>query len=545
MLSSTIRQVQKVFDHPYSFAVVLIIAVLNKFLISYSYYDLLGDKSLYTLMSMNQLEGNGMTETFYTLQNPEQPKYLTNLASNSPGYNWLLTLMLAITGKSFLWSTVLLDVTGWLLIFIAISYILRASGAGRPIINITILLSGLYLFPFETQSPSKDTLATSGLLFATWYVIKVLKNPSIRPLHFVVMAILCIVPGVFKSSYIPLAPVFTFPFFVASLIRKDRRCLKAFAISFTVLVLLVGIYSGWTYSRVMEYRYSYFSLQDMSNGEKGVYLSNLKYMYPFIPVSFVSLELVGSQVESLLGISFARTAFLFQFINWLAIAALVYFLLRSIIARSGNFFSMPASEFYLTAGIVSLALIASVAAMSIIIPLAKYKGGGVWTYVMESRTYFYIMVIVQMTILLFALKQKNKLAIAIVILFALGSVHSLYFSVKSFTKRNEIHLAKERSNYFRQVLTMVDSIQAANPEKKVRLLTEIEHLKWLGVLQGKKVYSGVGQLKDGNTAAPPGFIIITSVFKTDIDSIVRYTSRKDVAILKEDNDRILYVQKSD
>jgi hypothetical protein len=129
-------------------------------------------------------------------------------------------------------------------------------------------------------------------------------------------------------------------------------------------------------------------------------------------------------------------------------------------------------------------------------------------------------------------------------ILGLGFLHGIYFVLKSAFLPE---LANQKSATVNNlVIKDADSISLANPDYKIWIATEMQHLDWYAKLKGQKLLNYVAYLNDSSFKLPPRTILLTAITKEDTSHIVNYLQRKDIGQLRNyDNSWFIYQQRSD
>ena len=534
--------------------IIVAIALLNKLFISISFYSLSDDKALYALLSLNAIDGNGFTETFYFIQDPGTAYFVINPTVAAPGYSFLLVPLLLVTGKNIFLSTIILEGLGWLLFFFVIRSILKYCSVSLARINVFTFLFGFYIYTHEIQSSAKDTLSLAFLLLASFYALRNLKNISSPVRTGALAAILALVPGFIKFIYMPLFFPVILMFLIAGYIKKEKKLISTFLWSLFFAALLFAIWyisiSLIPLGAPRPFNYQDWSMTtEGSEFIRGIYPENLVNTFPFIVAAFCNMESWAIQVERLIPGSYSAADIFFRLLNLLLfIGLVVQLILFSLKIKKGKVTNTH--FFIITGSLLSIFLAGLLFLMSILHKSIHYKGGTVWTYVSEPRSWLLIIVFIQLLVFTL-LHQKfgkhhflyKRFLLLAFFLILLESLHGFYFSIKTLVKVNgqekEIPASTNAA-----ILSDLTLLKNSYPDKQVELVAESRPFRWVSYLKGNKVYCNTPALAAKPDLIPPNTVLLIVIHEADLSAVNNYISMPGIRPAGRRGGYYLFIQES-
>ena len=443
-----------------------------------AFTDLEGDKSLYLLFAENLLDGGGFTESVALAEGNKINFFASGALS--PVYSLIAAPILAIT-QSYIITSICIDIIAWSVLFTGLYKIAGLVMHQRPVINLFLLAVGFFLYPHELSSGPKDSLSVGLIFWCCYTAHKLIIAKEFSFLQSVSMGVLFLLLAGMKFLYSPLVILLLLILLLYALIHRNTKLLKSTAIAF--IIVTAGV-AGWYFylEYLKEIQVATPFLMNVESVEKGWFLSNIKYAFPFVTSSVINTNLAGVQIEKIFGVSYAKTASIFLIIDAILLLSLTVF----IIARFRKLLeSIPLKIILIS---VASAICFMVYYMSIrnkITTTANLEG--IWTFVSDARSFLFPMVIFQLAIFYTAFNSKTwprKLAIAFVILILVEGIHGLYFTIKQF---NESPILMGHRNMDSPVKKIVETIRKEEGDN-AHLITTFNNLRRYALLNNVKAY---------------------------------------------------------
>jgi len=537
---------------------IIAIATISKSILVAVFSNYETDKSFYLLLGKNLAEGKGFTIPITLLSNPGITENIYLPSAASPLYSILAAPLLKLFPDQYFLVTWLIESLSWLLLFLVLRYILLRLTENHFWTNLFILFSGFFLYTVEASSSSKDVLALALLFLALWRCVEIGK-PGSRPslVYVVVTALLFFLPGLMKTTYLPLTVGFPLAILFTGFLKKEKRILRYGTITLLLSVLLLAVHYFYFHSlekhTLALYPDFYTRRWSMAKSGNeylaGFFPENLLVMHPFIPGSVINLDFLGVQVKTHLFSVYHLYGVLLSVLHFIGLGILVsaFFYLVKKYSRK----SIPERiRFLLTGLIISLTLISALSVMSLRYHAVEYKGSvSSWTFVYESRSFLFPVVFLQLCLFVFLFSQKQRAAFTywlrafLLLLITISMVHGMYYLAKKTISLSSP--GKKALSVNGLVTREADSTRLANPGTAVWIATEMAHLDWYAKLNSKYVLNGLSRLNDSSFLLPPGTILLTAVAKEDTVHIRQYISRPDVTLLHNyDNAFFLFRQET-
>ena len=205
------------------------------------YFSIGEDISTQLHATVNFAKGKGITINEVIANDLGNP--ISKLLSDWPiGYTLLLTPLFKLT-NNILWSAMILDLVFVSLLLILIYKVLKQIGVEEQAIKVALLFFAISSTPFIYTSRT-GVLSICCLLFAIWYLLKLVEREHINWIHAGFCGFLFVLPIWFRYAYMPLVAVPILFFGLKWLLTRDVNFVKnAFVCLLVVLISIFGIQS--------------------------------------------------------------------------------------------------------------------------------------------------------------------------------------------------------------------------------------------------------------------------------------------------------------
>lgn len=555
-MRSTTRWIHEVLDNRKTGWVLLLLAVACKSVLAAAFSSYEADKSFYLLLAENLGQGKGFTIPVTLLSNPGVTEHIYLPSAASPLYSIIAAPLLKLFPGNYFLVTWIIETLSWFFLFFVLRSLLLRLTKSHYWTNLYLLFAGFFLYSVELTSASKDVPALA-LLFLSLLLSVRISHPGQQAgiPALAGLALLYILPGLMKLTYLPLAFFFPVSLLLTGYLRKEKRLIRygSIAAVFTVL-LLAGHYfyfhslESHTSSLYPDYYAKRWTMARSGNEYMaGFYPENLKVLYPFFPAALFNLDFAGSQIKHYLPAAHTMYGVLLYTLNFAGLALMIagfFYLLR-------RYYRKPVSEriFFLLAGIVvSLALIGMLCMLSVRFKAIVYKGSSEsWTFVYESRAFLFPLLFLQLCLVTFLFSQPSTAVITkwlrgvLLLLLAGGMIHGAGFVAKSAFRL--VSGAERPASENRFMSGKADSLQKANPGYQVWLATELPHLDWYAKLRRQRVLNGLDHLNDDSFRLPPRTFLLTGLATVDTARIRSYLQTGNARELgRYGNEFVVYMQ---
>lgn len=537
--------------------VILLATAVKSFLTAiFSNYE--GDKSYYILLGENLGSGHGFTIPVHLLSNPGVTENVYTPSAVSPLYSIIAAPLLKIFPGNYFLVTWLIESACWLILFIVLHRILKILVKENFWCNLFILFAGFFLYNVELSSSSKDVLATALIFVALLQCIQIIsgkKKLSTGRLLFT--SLLFLLPGLTKFLYLPLAIVFPIGLLFVYFINKEKGLLRTSLWLGVITILLLGahyfyFHSLETYSfneHTVFYANRWSLAKSGDDFVAGFYPSNLLQLYPYIPASFLNLDVGGVWVRAVIPSlykTYGLVLFMLNITGILALAAIFIFISRKYFRKEVS----TRIAFFLIGTLLSFSMLMLACALSLRYHSIQYKAGvSAWTYVFENRPFIFSIIFIQLCAFIFLFSRPHrdyfpaKLKIILLILACIWMLHGMYFVAKTIAKPGS---AKEKiTSINKLVVKDAEKIKKQYPGFNLWIATEMQHLDWYAKLNGHKVLNQVSLLNDSSFNLPPKTILLTAITMEDSTRLSSYASSgKPDSTWDYDNAWKIFLQKS-
>lgn len=454
---------------------VLFFALLNKSLLAWMFTSLEGDKSLYLLMADSLLKGYGLLEPV-TVAGTESTQFVYNPASISPLYSLLAVPILAIT-RSFLYTSVIIDIFSWLVLLSGIQRIGNAVLQSRWMANVLLIYCAFFIYPHQLESTPKDTLATGLICWSCLLCYRLCTAASFRPSLLISSVVVFVLLAASKLLYAAL-PVLFVLFVFGLAYQKNRRQGYVYAFSLTALLLVCFVGFYFFLNGQKDGAASITLHNDGTQLIKGFYPENLFRFFPFVSSSLINTNFWGVQIEQLSGIDFATTFRWFQGIDLICIFAVLCWAImnRQMLKR---WHLLPVVLFTTAASIVLMVVYASLRHKIFV----YHFSGQAFTYVQEGRTFLFAILCIQVLLFYLLLRKKTMglLKIPLILLLSFETLHGVYFSVKQAVRPQQHYMEaagtrREVLQEFRRLEQKQSGLSLLTTDEQLRRLALVHHL---------------------------------------------------------------------
>lgn len=431
---------------------IIALAIVARVIQLIFFYNVRVD-GMYQVMAMqNFVEGHGISISKVIPENLSTVIYepLTNWP---PGYSLLLSPFYLLFNQNYIVAGIALDILAAIVLIFACRKILNTLTTPVYLVNLFTLLTGFFIYYFYFIN-SSDAVAISFFLLAISTTLSLLKKERFSLSTVFLLSIWLFWCGLIKYLFIPVVFIVPVFLFLKGLADKNRGIKTAGAITFIILLLLLGGVLGWQ-------KINSDSVGFISESARGFYPENLVGAHPAIPASFVNPDTIslafptGSQAMKII----------FRFLQCLHILlfliAAVYVIKRTVkhgfkkITAADSFFYL---SFFLSAGITLVLVI-----LSLTVGKEENIPGSWWTYVEEPRYYGLIYVLAHLCVFVLyqyyranGSKRLKYLMIILMLLLLPETFRGILFTARRVIKaQNEEyswHIEKDIQLYGKSII---------------------------------------------------------------------------------------------
>ena len=407
---------------------VLLVGLSAKTLLIF-YYSFVGRDKIYHLSAVNNLlEGKGWNNTFYAVQDLNS-EILQPFCHWPPGYGLLMTPLYAIHSDVY-FVTIAVEVIFFILLIWVCRRILKTLDVAMPGINIFTLLMCFFPFDFIEESLGTDLPAMVFLLASLYFLIKIFR-PGSQGLQLVKSGLLCgfclFLSGLIRYNYVVVAITLPIILILACYLTRQRQYLRAMfsvaVVSITGSIAMM-VFLNTTCGEPLV----------MVEATRGFYPGNLVNSYPSMIASVINTRLIATTSHRFEFTDYSSMLQILSYCN-LAIYAFCIFLLLRWFFTYRNVVLTPYRVFVFAGSVASIAIIATLAYLSLTNELKRSVNGNVWTYIVEGRYYAFVVVFVQLLIFssfhLTTSKIVKRLLTLCIVLIGLSALHQVYFTGKT------------------------------------------------------------------------------------------------------------------
>lgn len=376
----------------------LLIALLVKVLLCWNTFTIDGDKSAQLLAARSLAEGQGICLPYSPPEDLSQTLYKP-LTGWPPGYSLSLAPLLLITDFDYKTAALLFDLILLLPFLLLLLLLLRYAGATPRLQNLFLLFAGFFAYPFGGESAT-DLAALVFLLAAFGVLLKIMRGDSVSLWG---CALLLFLPGLFKYQYIPVGIAAPLLLSLAGYGQKNKALVRTGLVLFSGTLLLGG---GLLFFQ-QQYAGSAYYINSQASG---FFPANLKYLYPFVPASFVDVETALTVFSAKTGTDYLRNGNALLLAGYLLFLLLTAFTLIAV-CRKRKQMKEPADDFIFLGSGISLLIIGLLFYLSLRNSIQQSPFYQPWTYIQEYRYFLFPVILLQLAYFIFSLGKFPRLSV--------------------------------------------------------------------------------------------------------------------------------------
>ena len=451
--------------------VCFLLALVNKTLIAWVYTSLIGDKSLYLLFAKQIVEGKHPLEPLGMLNG--QLYYVYNPAITSPLYSLLAAPLLWLT-KSYYAASFVIDIFSWIIFFTGLYHFAVMALKERWLANLLILCTGFFLYPHELGSGPKDTFSIGCMCWISVLLIDLFNQPNVRKIFLLSLSIIAL--GLMKFLYTPLCLLFLLLLWIGVIKRKSRQhFLSAITVTVICIAAFIAFYSYLQFLQNLHPHHNVDAVSTVASIEKGFYPKNMEQTFPFISSALLNVNFWCVQLSDIFSVPFQTIGRSFQLVDLMLLIPVIFFLIQVIKKERPGYV-------WLIGAFISSAILFMLFYMSLAHEVIYIHFGNNWTYVQESRSYFFIIVFLQALLFYFIFRSGFFAAVKnlLFLLFIIECLHGFYFTSKQMLHQFEIRAdnnAVERTvDFLRSANESASFAYLSTPDPHLRYYAQLHHI---------------------------------------------------------------------
>ena len=433
---------------------IILLALLARMYFEITYVDFNMDKARQLFIAQCLSDGDGIS--YCTADLSDLSRTTCNRVNLwAIGYPILITALNALVGD-FVLSSLVLDILGLIILFIAFCSLFRLLGLGGKPLILFMLFTAFTFTPYY-YTGSTDFLAAALFLYAAALALESLSSKRSTPLSFIFIGILAFTAAFLRYAYYPFLGIIPLFLVLAGIRLKDKKVFRGgFLVGCSSFALLAGL---------LLFHRSYFGAALHLKGSGAAYIHHLLLMDSFPLKAVFFTDILDQNIRATLpGFVFLLRP-VSVILSLLVLGVIIYHGLRCMTRRTEDPAPQSLPFLYL---MVFLTLLVNVALFSYYSVRNPPQSGWIdfWTYVQETRYYAPSMFFIQITLVLVLFKPFTKNHI---IKYALGCFlgAALCFSVSfGLYRAYKIHVAEGPTKYS----TRVDEVS-----KVVEMINTLHH----------------------------------------------------------------------
>ena len=409
-------------------SIIFLLSVSARLIQVVFFYNPRVDASYQLMAAKNLIAGQGVS--LDTVSAADLSHVInTPLINWPPGYSFLVSPFMELTGN-YMIGAILLDVIMALVFMVVSVKILKLLEVPLYLRNLAFLLMGFYIYFFYFIA-SSDAIAIPFFLAGLYLFLKMIRYGKIKAWNIGWMVVFLFLFASVKYLFMPVALIIPAIIVVLGWREPDKKLLRAGLVSFFLLA------SGIGFILICQKLVS-GSATYISQPERAFFPEHLLEAYPFIPASFLKPETLIELLPA--GQGWIRHLYLV--VHILLSILLTIFMVKSFRSRKPNE-RILTSLFYFITWSVSLCITVLLAFLSLRVAKEEILPGWFWTYIEEPRYYGLAIVLIQLSVFVFASKSIYKregrgfwLSIILLILFLPEIARGSYFTINRIGKFN-------------------------------------------------------------------------------------------------------------
>jgi hypothetical protein len=532
-----LNRIKERLSSPWVSVICFLIAVITKAGLQEIFLNIGPDKFAQILISRNFLHGHGLSIGQVSVNNLGHTIYAW---SNGwpPGYSLLVSPFLSVL-DNYMLAGFLVDCITILLFFVYCRQILLLIRFPVWLINLFLLVQGLFINNYIESSTPTDFLSLALLLASLYYLLRITEQPVFPGKTVFLLSFFLAAACFTRYQNISVALLMPVVLSVTGFFQQKKSWVQSGLIVLISIILLCTGFFVWQRFQTGDAFYTV-------PVRKGFFPENLLLIHPFLIDSVVNLRFYTVQLSQLFHIDYR---FCEQLIRWAGMLWLVAFLTAgsTYLFRIKGKVSNTQSGFFLFGFLISLAI----AGLLMFLSLTHDKNIGapmfVWTYVSVGRYFAFPCFFFQVCMwwYLFVHKQGNAffkgLRGLFILLCLIETSHGIYLLAKKFSKPvtplEDIVLRQEEVAI---TIQFIQELQSKDPGRKI---ITTGFTKKYGFIAGW--YGGAGlftplalnqELPRSNVPA----VLLVVVNKKELFLLDRFLRQPGVQLFREIKDFRLY-----
>ncbi len=500
------------------------------------YYTYTGKDKIYSLSaSYNLLHGKGWTNSFYYAEDVTR-EVLIPFCHWPPGYGLLFTPFQMLFRENIFLATAALEILYFIAFILLCRGILATQQLSRGWINLSTILLSFYSHDFIEASLGTDLIALVFLLGFFYCCLLIWRGGSKTTLLWLgIIAGGCLFfAGFTRYMYVPVGLFLAILMPLVSYWKKNKIAMPPYLVAMATSV--TGLVTA-------------MFLQDAACGspfytgikEQGVFWNNLSYWHPAAVAAFTDMNFVPVQLAGFTGISFFSWLKVFNIINWLIYLWIIFALVRYA-ARYWNSGWSKFPLFELLGSVISAAIIAELALLSLTNGLKYTVYEESWTFIIEGRYHAFATVFMQLFLLkkVAAIKTPQLTSrfygfifAACFFLLVLNSIHQVYFTAKVGLNYSTMKANATREQDYVYFESLLKSTRAQNPNKEILVAADDRYYVMLASMLNAKGILDIEILNNKTPAVDQETILFFIFYGGHEKQYQGYLQNNDVKLVRE------------
>lgn len=444
---------------------ILILAILAKIILQFSYFSITGDKGYQLLAAKNLLGGQGLTINQISFDLLSVDNYAP-LIGWPPGYSLLIAPFILLFQDDYILAALVFDILCVFPFFYYLIKLLNILLLEKWLKNLFILMAGFFIYPSHSNT-STDLPSFICMMAGFYYLLSFMQSDKKSRNKIILIGISFFGAGLLRYGYIPVVVCCPILLGFLGYFNKNKRWLTGSFILFIIVGVLISfillfqsLYTG--------------SATYVNTREAGFFPENLLSMYPVVPSSIIDIQPMLTGFTNLTGSNYVRNAQAYGVLGYILFFLLLttgaYYLIRKkLIVKS-----IADSFFFIGTGI-SLLIISLLIYLSLRNSAFQSLIFSPWTYMQEFRYFVFVVLVIQLTIFVFLFNRYKdlsnfwkKIAIISAILFLTGIIHKMYFITKKATVlTSSYNFSRKQIKKKFPLLSIIDDVKILYPGHEI------------------------------------------------------------------------------
>lgn len=535
------KRLLQIFESKYATVFCIIFAIANRIIFATLYSTIGRDARMQITFAKNLLAGKGLGVTKYFTTDLNSPVFDT-VQHFPPGFSLSIIPFIKLFNNDEYRAVLAFDILTIFLFVFAARILAKAAGLPVALQNVLMLIVGCSQYTFVMSGSSTDTIGLTFLLLGVAFLIKIIVHAGqLKPTTLLLYSFVFFLPSFFRYMYLPVSFLFPVLIFLFATYAKSKalRCAGIRSGLYVMLLVFMMLFLTYTYSGNSVFVY---------DTGRGIFFNQLVHWYPYIPASFINLDLVAQLIVRVSGISYTNAFKIFEVVNTVLLALVLMLLLRCWFPLKKMQLTNPA-VFILSGSAIAISILLLLSYFSLTYEPQLY-GIYLWNYNYESRYFAFIYILLPIILLLcisaYASPMRNIFFRVIIFtglfMLFLEVIHGIYYNAKIVMMRPEVMAIRDRVADYKQFPSMIKDLESKYPAHQILVSASDQVFLQSASQMGYKAIFDYTNLNTTNLRVNKKSLLLFPVHETDEWLMKEYLQKRKPQLLTRFAGTLFYLE---